>query len=161
MIVSSALIVYVYVFTQITYCRCTWKPSQSPPYVTCTCLFYRFIVVFLLQARENILVSGLSENSVLLVKAAELLAEGGVTDTLFQNTVTVASLPSKLNDTLCPLNIKSVLLCHVCVSFWSSCTLPYSHKCYWRPFPNVPPYTAASSSTVVPTTTTVQSTPTQ
>ena len=43
---------------------------------------------------------GLSENmyNMLLVKVAELLA-GGVTDTLFQNMVTVTSLPSTLNDT--------------------------------------------------------------
>jgi hypothetical protein len=40
-------------------------------------------------------VPGLSENSELLVKAAELLAGGGVTDALFENTVMVASLPSK------------------------------------------------------------------
>ena len=41
-------------------------------------------------------VPGLSENIVLKVKAAELLSGGGVGDTLFQSTVMVASLPSKL-----------------------------------------------------------------
>lgn len=63
--------------------------------------------------------SGLSENSVLLVKAAELLAGGRATDTLFQNMVTVASLPSKLNDMLHAL--KREFAVHVgillCVSF--------------------------------------------
>ena len=92
---------------------------QSPPYVTCTCIFYPCIVVSLLQVMENMLVSGLSENSVLLVKAAELLAGGRATDTLFQNMVTVASLPSKLNDMLHAL--KREFAVHVgillCVSF--------------------------------------------
>ena len=41
------------------------------------------------------LVPGLSENSVLLVRAAELLQGGGVSDALFENMVVVASLPSK------------------------------------------------------------------
>ena len=42
------------------------------------------------------LVPGLSENSVLLVRAAELLGGGGVSDTLFESMVMVASLPCKL-----------------------------------------------------------------
>jgi hypothetical protein len=41
-------------------------------------------------------VPGLSENSVLLVKAAELLAGRGITNALFENTIMVASLLCKL-----------------------------------------------------------------
>ena len=51
---------------------------------------------------ENMLVPGLSENSVLLVRAAELLQGGGVSDALFENMVVVASLPSKwISDNAC------------------------------------------------------------
>ena len=53
-------------------------------------------VISLLQVTENMMVPGLSENSVLLVRAAELLGGGGVSDALFESMVMVASLPSKL-----------------------------------------------------------------
>ena len=41
------------------------------------------------------LVPGLSENSALLLRAAELLSGGGVGNTLFERVVMVVSLPSK------------------------------------------------------------------
>ena len=47
------------------------------------------------QVTENMVIPGLSENSTLLVRAAELLSGGGVSNTLFERTVMVAALPSE------------------------------------------------------------------
>ena len=43
-------------------------------------------------------IPGLSENSSLLVRAAELLSGGGVSNTLFEGTIMVAALPSESID---------------------------------------------------------------
>ena len=47
-----------------------------------------------LQVSENMAVSGLTEESILLIKTAELLSGGQLGNVLFNGTVTVAAAPT-------------------------------------------------------------------